>query len=224
MYYFFLGKTMLPVTPEKLTVKINNANKTYTLINEGEVSVLKTPELTDIEFDALLPNVKYPFSVYKSGFKKSDYYLEILDNYKTDKEPFQFIVSRVLPSGKMLSHTNMKVSLESYTIKEDRDAYGLDTLVSVKLKQYRPYATKICTITTTNDSSTVTTETQRAAEDAPKASNQSYTVVKGDCLWKIAKKYYGDGSKYNLIYNANSGSISDPNLIYPGQVLTIPAE
>ena len=49
-----------------------------------------------------------------------------------------------------------------------------------------------------------------------------YTVVKGDCLWNIAKKFYGDGSKYTVIYNANRGIINNPSLIYPGQVLTIP--
>ena len=51
---------------------------------------------------------------------------------------------------------------------------------------------------------------------------KSYTVVKGDCLWNIAKKFYGNGSKYTTIYNANQGKIKNPNLIYPGQVLTIP--
>ena len=50
----------------------------------------------------------------------------------------------------------------------------------------------------------------------------SYTVVKGDCLWAIAKTFYGSGAKYTLIYNANKGTIKDPSLIYPGQVLTIP--
>lgn len=224
MYYFFLGKTLLPIAPEKLNIKINNANKTYTLINEGEVSVLKTPELTDIEFDALLPNVKYPFATYKSGFRRAKTYLDILADYKESKEPFQFIVTRVMPTGKMLFHTNMKVSLESYTIKEDKKSCGFDVLASIKLKQYRPYATKTCTITTVNDKTTVSANTERSTEDAPKASNQSYTVVKGDCLWKIAKKYYGDGSKYTLIYNANTDQVSNPNLIYPGQVLTIPAE
>ena len=59
-YYFYLGKTLLPVAPQKLQLKIKGANKTYTLINDGEINVLKTPGLTDIEFDALLPNVKYP--------------------------------------------------------------------------------------------------------------------------------------------------------------------
>lgn len=61
---------------------------------------------------------------------------------------------------------------------------------------------------------------------AKKESNQStstkYTVVKGDCLWSIAKRFYGSGAKYTLIYNANRGIIKIPNLIYPGQVLTIP--
>lgn len=50
----------------------------------------------------------------------------------------------------------------------------------------------------------------------------SYTVVKGDCLWNIAKRFYGDGTKYTVIYNANKGIIKNPSLIYPGQVLKIP--
>ena len=54
--------------------------------------------------------------------------------------------------------------------------------------------------------------------------SKTYTVKKGDCLWNIAKKFYGSGAKYTVIYNANKGVIgSNPNLIYPGQVYTIPA-
>ena len=49
-----------------------------------------------------------------------------------------------------------------------------------------------------------------------------YTVKSGDCLWTIAKKYYGNGAQYMKIYNANKDKISNPNLIYVGQVLTIP--
>lgn len=56
-----------------------------------------------------------------------------------------------------------------------------------------------------------------------KTKTKTYTVVKGDCLWNIAKKYYGDGSKYTLIYNANKKLIgNNPNLIYAGQSLVIP--
>lgn len=57
---------------------------------------------------------------------------------------------------------------------------------------------------------------------AQAAAGTTYTVVKGDCLWNIAKKFYGSGLKYTLIYNANKGIIKNPSLIYPGQVLMIP--
>lgn len=65
----------------------------------------------------------------------------------------------------------------------------------------------------------------RAAESSPApTASKKYKVVKGDCLWTIAKKFYGDGSKYKVIYDANKEVIGgNPNLIYPGQVLTIPA-
>lgn len=49
-----------------------------------------------------------------------------------------------------------------------------------------------------------------------------YTVVKGDCLWKIAKKFYGNGAQFTRIYNANRDKIQDQNRIFPGQILIIP--
>ena len=50
-----------------------------------------------------------------------------------------------------------------------------------------------------------------------------HDVVKGDTLSAIAKKYYGDASKYPVIFEANKPMLSDPNKIYPGQKLRIPA-
>ena len=52
--------------------------------------------------------------------------------------------------------------------------------------------------------------------------SQMYTVVAGDSLSKIAKKYYGNASKYNAIFEANKPMLKDPDKIYPGQVLRIP--
>ncbi len=55
------------------------------------------------------------------------------------------------------------------------------------------------------------------------AAEDTYTVEKNDCLWKIAKKVYGDETLWKLIYDANSGSIKSDYVIYNGQVLVIPA-
>jgi len=57
----------------------------------------------------------------------------------------------------------------------------------------------------------------------PAAESRYHTVVSGDTLSKIAKSYYGDPMKYPEIFEANRPMLSDPDLIYPGQVLRVPA-
>jgi len=52
---------------------------------------------------------------------------------------------------------------------------------------------------------------------------QFYTVRSGDTLGKIAKKYYANAMKYPVIFEANKPMLKDPDKIYPGQVLRIPA-
>ncbi|MCM1543288.1 MAG: phage tail protein [Blautia sp.] len=59
-------------------------------------------------------------------------------------------------------------------------------------------------------------------QTAKTTSSDTYTVVKGDCLWNIAKRFYGNGAQYTRIFNANRDKIKNQDLIYPGQVLTIP--
>ena len=57
---------------------------------------------------------------------------------------------------------------------------------------------------------------------APAPESRYHTVEKGDWLSKIAEKYYGDAKKFNVIFEANKPMLSDPDKIYPGQVLRIP--
>jgi nucleoid-associated protein YgaU len=66
----------------------------------------------------------------------------------------------------------------------------------------------------------MTVEAKEAAKKPMEA--QFYTVRSGDSLSKIAKQYYGDAQKYPAIFEANKPMLSDPNKIYPGQVLRIP--
>ena len=60
-----------------------------------------------------------------------------------------------------------------------------------------------------------------AVEEAePEPAVRTYTVESGDTLWAIAEQFYGDGSKFQVI--ADASGIPNPDLIQPGQVLTIP--
>jgi nucleoid-associated protein YgaU len=66
---------------------------------------------------------------------------------------------------------------------------------------------------------------RRVAEEATThaaTEDTTYTVVRGDTLWAIASRYYGNGSEWRKIYEANKGKIENPDLIYPGQTFVIP--
>jgi hypothetical protein len=63
-------------------------------------------------------------------------------------------------------------------------------------------------------------EAAATPEPEPEPAARTYTVVSGDTLWAISERFYGDGGKYQVI--ADASGISNPDLIQPGQVLTIP--
>ncbi len=191
MYDVYLDKMLCPIAPEKLQVKISNKNKTLTLINEGEVNVLKKAGLTEISFDLLLPNVKYPFAVYKSGFRTANYFLAILEELKTNQKPFKFKVVRQFPNGKMLFATNINVSLEDYKYSDDVSE-GFDIVVSIKLKQYKEFGTKTCNVVFANSKPQIE-QPKAVRTTAVQASKPigigSEVIVNG----RLHASSYGDG-------------------------------
>lgn len=216
-YEFYLDGVQMPIAPGKLKLKIANNNKTVNLINEGDVNILKKAGLTEISFDLLLPNQEYPFA--EGSFMPAAYYLELFEELKISREPFAFTVARPIPSGGSLFGTSMLVSMETYEITEDHDEYGLDCGVSVSLKQYRAYGTRNVRIANAKAAA----EKKRATAAGNKPSATQYTVKSGDNLITISKKYYNSADAWKDVYNANAKTIgSNPNKIYPGQVLTLP--
>lgn len=205
MYYFYLDKVLLPITPQKLQIKIKGNNKTLSLANESEINFLRSPGLSEISFDIVLPMYgKYSFA---NDYKRPDYYLGKLETLMMGKEPFRFIVSRISPSGALLYDSNMLVSLESYSVTEDATK-GPDVTVSVSLKQYIPFATKTGTVVTTTDTAGNTSSTlllkepERETANAPK--DDTYTVAENDTLYTIAKKKLGAGTLQSELLRKNA--------------------
>ena len=115
---------------------------------------------------------------------------------------------------------SMYATIEKFTTKEVGGDPGT-IYYDITFKEYREITMRQITVN-------ATTQKARISRSSPRVDNtpaaQTYTVKKGDCLWNIAKKFYGSGAKYTLIYNANKSVIGgNPNLIYSGQVYTIPA-
>ena len=238
-FYFKDGSNVLtfPITPGELSITVGSNNKVVTLINEGDINILKSPALVEVSFDARFPMRKYPYSRTPYSFQT---YFDKFKELKEDRKSFRFIVARTNESGTTTWDTNLLVALESMNIKESADQ-GDDVIISFSLKQFKEYGVR--TITIKNNESTTTstskTETKREEDNAPSKNEsngqaKTYTIKAGDTLWGIAKKYYNNGAKYTVIYNANKtviekaakdhGKSSSRNgsLIWAGTKIVIP--
>ena len=224
-YNFYLGDVHLPVTPSKLRLNIGNKNKTVQLIDDGEINILSDAALTTIDFDAVLPNVEYPFASYGGKrFAPASTFLAQLERLKVDKLPFRFIVTRSFPNGKIISATNMSVSLENYTINESAEN-GFDVTVSIKLKQYREYGTKTCKFPEDNNGTKLSAEVSdnRETQNSP-APKQDTTIetTKDENIWLLAKRVYGDGGKSATIQDVNRLHLAVGMTIAAGTKLILP--
>lgn len=219
-YYFFFGVVPLPITPSSLTISTPSKNTTVTLINEGEINIPKTEGLRDISFEFMLPQVKYPFANYSLSNYTATTMIPLLNELKSSKKPFQFIVTRMNPKGKVLFFTNIKVVIEDFSYNEDAEANGLDVVCDIKLKEYRPYSTasiKLSTLGAIAGTTAVAAVMER--DTSSKVIPKTITVKAGDTLWNLCKKHLGDGSKYKEIAKLNK--LENPDSIYPNQVLRL---
>lgn len=240
MYKIYLGDVIFPVAPSSIEIKISNKNKTVILINENEVNFLRNPGLTNIRFDLLLPNVKYPFAEYPSGFKDAYYYLDYIKKLKVNKKPFMFRIGRYLPTGTIYSDRSIKVSLEEYTIKDDANN-GFDIVVSLQLKQYRDFGTRLPKITfiprpaqnSIKTSSNSTTEdliptisdikAPRQTENSPEPEKVINISFKEDMsTMEIAKMFYGDIDKYVDIEDINDNIVM--HYVLAGNTIKLPGK
>lgn len=189
-YDLYLGKMLMPITPSKISMAINNQNKTINLINDGELNLLKSAGLTDVQFTLLIPQVSYPFARYGDGkFVGASTYLDYFEQLKQAKAPFQFILSRCMPTGKALFDTNMTVSLEDYTITEEAKN-GFDLQVAISLKQYKHYATKTISVEIPSPTAPIIVN-----EDRPIIWNPTPSTSSGSSGGGSSKKTSGSSQK-----------------------------
>ena len=140
--------------------------------------------------------------------------IQAIQKARDSKTPVRFLIT-----GTDLE-CNIRMGIESFEYEERSGELG-DLYYTIKLYEWKDTSPKKIVLPEKKNTPAKTQEPARAGK--PEKKSKTYTVKKGDCLWNIAKKFYGKGSDYTKIYNANKGTIGkNPNLIYPGQVFTIP--
>lgn len=212
-YTISLGNITFPINPKGIKVNVASKNNTITLIDGDEYVIPKKGVLKEFYFEVLLPSLKYPFAIYNNGFVEPKVYIEYITNLKEKCEVVDFKIFRKI--GKKEYNQSISVVVESFTIREDFDT-GYDFYVDLVLKEHRTLKSSLIENTNLVES-TATNNTTNSS-----LAYDEYVVKSGDNLWNIAKKKYGDGSKYTIILEANKDKVSNPNLIYPNTILNIP--
>jgi nucleoid-associated protein YgaU len=137
--------------------------------------------------------------------------------FKKEATPAPAATAEPLRASALLAHVKaLGLRYNNLTVKTSGDTVTIEGEVA---KQED--AEKIALAVGNVEGVKVVDDRLKVATPAPPATY--HTVVKGDTLSKIAKTVYGDMMKYNIIFEANKPMLTDPDKIYPGQVLRIPA-
>lgn len=221
-------KLCLPVNPPKIELKMQGNNKSMTLAELGEVTFPQAPKALTLTFSSFLPCKNYPFSDYPNLHARYNissgeytvsenslkvmphYYINFLENAMKSKSPV-----RVYITG---CDFIRYMTIESFTwSQKGGDVGSYDYTLS--FKEYREVSVRQVEVKNGVVQLPKKTEKRVSTVSRPK----TYTVQKGDLIYTIAKKYYGDIADYRKIYNANKDKIGgNPNRIKVGMVLTLP--
>lgn len=201
------NKIQLPVKPSDYNIAVSHRNTVVNVIQLGDINLIGNTGLRELSLSSFFPAQDYNFS-NNSDRKTPIAYVNMIEEWRKAGEPIRVIITGVL---------NMECTIESFSYGE-QDATG-DIYYTASLKEYKKISIKE---RSKGKSKKKKKKSKRATKKSSKNSGKKYTVKSGDSLWSISKRYYGDGSQYKKIYEANKKKIKNPNIISVGQVLTIP--
>ena len=203
-------KIQLPVLPEEFSVTNGSNNDSVNVVGLGEIIIMQSRPALQFSFSSFFPAAKFP-GLQVDKITKPLTLIQKINTWKASKKPIHFIATAC--------GVDLYATIEDFKYSEvggDPGTYQY----SITLKEYREIKVRQVKVNIPKATATVKKEEPRVDNTV---KPKTYTVKSGDCLWNIAKKFYGNGALYTKIYNANKSVIGgNPNLIYPGQVYTIP--
>lgn len=208
------SRLALSMLPEMVKIKTSGKFQTYDIINIGEIKIPKGEKLTAISWDAIMPGRSRMTASYvkTQHWQPPNMLISTLNGWRKKGDKLRLMITETV--------INLDVYINDFSPQPQGGhgdyKYGISF---AEAKDIMIYTVNELGVKPTSPTNTNTNTNVRPA--APKAI--TYTVKRGDCMWNIAKRFLGAGNRYMEIYNANRNVIgSNPALIYPGQVLTIP--
>lgn len=222
----YLDDFVFPSIPERISVSTGASYQTYSLLDR-KIAVPKGPDIKSVKWNGTFFGRKRRRTVLVQEWLEPEECVAFLESAMERGNTLNLIVEE--------APVNLDVSVSCFTY-EAFGAFG-DIAYSIEFQEARTL--KVYTTSELNIkplAKTVETRPEAAAAtQTAQSAEQSYTVVSGDNLWKIARKFYGgSGADWQKIYSANAAVIEETarqhgksssdhgHWIYPGCVLAIP--
>lgn len=197
---------VMPVTPGRYQWTVGKRMETININQLGDI--YRPGGLTRFSgnFDFLLPAQEYPWM--EAGSRADpQYYLDYLNAWASDEKPVRMVITG--------TEINVLVYIEDVA-QGETDGTG-DRYITVAVREY-------CDLEAVEVAAATGTQNGGRATDAASGKTQAYTIVSGDTLSVICRRYYGKSTAkyYNALAKYNG--IKNPHLIYPGVSIQIPPE
>ncbi|MEK5487908.1 LysM peptidoglycan-binding domain-containing protein [Lysinibacillus sp. FSL M8-0355] len=211
----------IPVNPPELPFKNTADGEEFTIAKKGTVNVPKPMKLTEFAFSSFFPANDTHYA--ETQFKEPKKYIDQINMWMAKETVIRFIYV-----GGSFS-INEQVTIESFEVK---DQYGTaDVDYTISFKKYVPFGFKKMEVVkkSTTKKGKATKQPAKVAKkeaprDNPKPVPQTYSLVKGDSLWKIAQKYTGNGANYKSLQSLNGIKDSELRKLPIGLKVKIPPE
>ena len=195
---------VFPVNPEELKVGLESKTITFSSIKLGDVDIPRGRVPIKFAWVGLLPGQMQNVPYRQSSINPDDLVDQLRAWNDEEKKELRLIITG--------TKWNIPVFLNNFEATYS-GGYG-DIAYSLSLSEQRKMTVQERTVK------------PKKRSDPPKPKTRTYTVKRGDNLWNIAKKFTGKGSRWLEMWNINKGksrSKTNPNLIYPGEVFTVPS-
>lgn len=218
----YLGEFVFPSMPERISVSTGANYQTYSLLDR-KIAIPRGMDIKSVKWSGTFFGRKRRRTVLVQEWTEPDECVTFLEEAMESGNTLNLIIEE--------APVNLDVSVSRFTY----EAYGAfgDIAYTIELQEIRTL--KVYTTSELNIKPLAKTVETRPEAETAQTAGQSYTVVSGDNLWKIARKFYGgSGADWQKIYSANAAVIEDTakrhgksssdngHWIYPGCVLVIP--
>lgn len=205
----------LPVNPQSITVETTYGYEDIQIATLGEYTIIGNPRLRGFSFSSFFPSYYNPTYCEYENIPEPSEAVAIIERWMHTRRPIRLTIT-----GTRGVAINYPVTIRSFTY-EERAGHPDDIFYTIDLREYRFIEVRnVSDVKGSGDVKIASSSGRPSAYEPP----ASYTVKRGDSLWKISAMMYKDGGVgWRKIYEANRNVIGkNPNLIYPGQVLVIP--